>query len=99
MAKTYTQDDITNRLSAHPDWSLGEDGQLHATWQFKNFMQVMLFTNAIAHLAEAADHHPDLRIHGWKNLDVTLSSHDAGGITDRDFKLVAQIDALPKPRT
>jgi 4a-hydroxytetrahydrobiopterin dehydratase len=98
MTKTYTPDEIAARLSAHPDWSLGADGQLHAAWQFKNFAQVMLFTNAIAHLAEAADHHPDMLIHGWKNLDITLSSHDVGGITARDFKLIAQIDALPKPR-
>jgi 4a-hydroxytetrahydrobiopterin dehydratase len=55
----------------------------------------MLFVNAVAHLAETANHHPDLRIHGWKNLAISLMTHDQGGITDLDFALVAKIDALP----
>ncbi len=61
-------------------------------------MQAILFLNAVAHLAEAADHHPDLCIQGWNKLAVTLSTHSAGGITDKDFALIAQIAALPDPR-
>lgn len=98
MPSTYTADEIAARLSDHPDWTLGEDGQLHAALSFKNFAQVMLFVNAVAHLAESADHHPDLFIHDWSKLHITLSTHSAGGITDKDFALIAQIDALPKPR-
>jgi 4a-hydroxytetrahydrobiopterin dehydratase len=93
--KIYTDDDIRAWLADHPDWSLGDDGQLHATFTLKNFTQVMLFANAIGHLAEAADHHPDLLIHGYKNLSISLMTHHEGGITDKDFALVAQIDALP----
>lgn len=98
MPTPYTPDQIAARLTDHPGWSLGDDGQLHAAFTFKNFMQAVLFLNAVAHLAEAADHHPDLCIHGWNTLDITLSTHSAGGITDKDFALIAQIAALPTPR-
>lgn len=94
--KTYTPDEIRQRLDGHPAWSLGDDGQLHARFTFKNFAQVMLFVNATAYLAETANHHPDLLIHGWKNLSISLMTHDHQGITDLDFDLVAQIDALPR---
>lgn len=98
MPKTYEPDDIKARLGSYPAWSLGDDGQLHATLEFKNFTQAVMFLNAVAHLAEAADHHPDLHLHGWNKLAITLSTHSAGGITDKDFSLVGQIEALPKPR-
>ena len=94
--KTYTAEEIRQWLADHPDWSLGQDGQLHAQLTFKNFTQVMLFVNAVAHLAEVANHHPDLFIHGWKRLTISLMSHDQGGITDLDFDLIRQIDALPR---
>jgi 4a-hydroxytetrahydrobiopterin dehydratase len=94
--RTYTPAEITARLADHPDWQLGDDGQLHAAYTLKNFTQVMLFVNAIAHLAEVANHHPDLLIHGWKHLSISLMTHDQGGITDNDFALIAQIDALPR---
>jgi 4a-hydroxytetrahydrobiopterin dehydratase len=93
--KTFTPDEITSQLADHPRWRLGEDGMLHADFELGNFMQVMLLANAIGHLAQVADHHPDLRIHGYKNLSVSLMTHSEGGITEKDFALVAQIDALP----
>lgn len=98
MTTLLTPDAIAARLADHPGWHLGDDGQLHADLQFKNFAQTLLFVNAIGHLAEAADHHPDLLIHGWNKLRISLSTHSAGGITAKDFALIAQIDALPRPR-
>jgi 4a-hydroxytetrahydrobiopterin dehydratase len=93
---TYSAEEIRQRLVGYPDWSLGEDNQLHAKFTLKNFAQVILFVNAIAHLAEVANHHPDLLIHGWKHLSISLMTHDQGGITDLDFDLIRQIDALPR---
>jgi 4a-hydroxytetrahydrobiopterin dehydratase len=94
--KTYSADELAPLLTAHPDWSLGEDGQLHAHYTFKNFVQVMLFVNAVAYLAETANHHPDLLIHGWKHLSISLTTHDQGGITALDLALIRQIDVLPR---
>lgn len=99
MSQTMSEAEIRARLAEHPGWSLGDDGQLHATFTFKNFAQTMLFVNAVGHLAEAADHHPDLFIYGYKNLDISLMSHDVKGITARDFRLIAQIGALPRGKS
>lgn len=93
--RIYAPDEIRQRLESHPEWSLGEDGQLHAAFTFKNFTQVMMVVNGVALLAQALDHHPDMRIHSWKKLDISLMTHDPGGITDLDFELIAKIDALP----
>ncbi|MBI5960797.1 MAG: 4a-hydroxytetrahydrobiopterin dehydratase [Chloroflexi bacterium] len=96
ILKIYSPDEIRQRLAGHTDWSLGDDNQLHASYTLKNFAQVMLFVNAIAHLAETANHHPDLLIHDWKHLTISLMTHDQGGITDLDLNLIQQIDALPR---
>jgi 4a-hydroxytetrahydrobiopterin dehydratase len=87
--------EIAARLTDHPDWRL-QRWAASPAYTLKNFTQVMLFVNAIAHLAEVANHHPDLLIHGWKHLSISLMTHDQGGITDNDFALIAQIDALPR---
>jgi 4a-hydroxytetrahydrobiopterin dehydratase len=97
MPDTYTPDKIKQRLHDHPNWRLGDDGQLHADFEFDNFMQNMLFVNAVAHLAQTADHHPDLFVHSYSKLTISLMSHKADGITDNDFDLIAQIDQLPRP--
>ena len=88
---------VRERLGSYPAWQLGDDGQLHAEFVFKNFSRAVLFLNAIAHLAESLDHHPDLYLHDYKRLTVRVMTHSVGGITERDFALIAQIEALPRP--
>ncbi len=95
MGTTYTEAEIKERLAEHPNWSLGDDGQLHAEFVFKNFSRAMLFASAVGLLAESANHHPDLFIHSYKHVRLSLMTHDQGGITERDFALIRQIDALP----
>jgi 4a-hydroxytetrahydrobiopterin dehydratase len=56
-----------------------------------DFAQAMAFVNAVAELAEAANHHPDIAI-SWNKVTLTLSTHDAGGITQKDLDLARQID-------
>lgn len=59
-----------------------------------DFAAAIGLVNAIAVLAEKADHHPDLFIFGWNKVRITLSTHDQGGLTINDFKLAKAIDAL-----
>jgi 4a-hydroxytetrahydrobiopterin dehydratase len=59
-----------------------------------NFAEAVGKVNAIAILAEAADHHPDILIYGWNKIRVTLSTHDAGGLSDKDFELAAKIEEI-----
>jgi len=94
MAK-LTADEIAARAAARPDWEVHAD-QLVRTFTLTSFAHAVLFIGAIAQLAEAANHHPDLRLYDYNRLTVTLTTHSAGGLTDKDFALAAQIDALPR---
>jgi 4a-hydroxytetrahydrobiopterin dehydratase len=59
-----------------------------------DFAAAIAFVDAVAEAAEAANHHPDILLHGWNKVRLTLSTHSDGGLTDADFALAAQIDAL-----
>jgi 4a-hydroxytetrahydrobiopterin dehydratase len=69
------------------------DGALQKTWTFPDFHHTMAFVNALAWVAHREDHHPDLSVH-YGRCVVRYSTHDAGGITARDFACAAMIDAL-----
>jgi 4a-hydroxytetrahydrobiopterin dehydratase len=81
---------ITEGLKAFPNWQL-ENGTLVRNFTFADFVAAMGFVNSIADLAEQAGHHPDIDIR-YNRVKLGLVSHDAGGITSRDFSLAAQID-------
>ena len=72
-------------------WELKE-GAIVKLYKFKDFVESMRFVNRVAELAEAQDHHPDILIR-WNRVTLTLSTHSAGGLTEKDFHLAAQIDA------
>jgi 4a-hydroxytetrahydrobiopterin dehydratase len=59
-----------------------------------DFAAAIAVVDAVAVVAEAANHHPDILVHGWNRLRLTLSTHSAGGLTAADFALAAQLDAL-----
>jgi 4a-hydroxytetrahydrobiopterin dehydratase len=95
MTTRFDTTEIEEKLSNHPDWQLGEDGQLHAEYVFENFSRAILFANAVGLLAEKADHHPDLFIHDYRHVRISVMTHSQDAITDKDFDLITQIDALP----
>jgi 4a-hydroxytetrahydrobiopterin dehydratase len=66
---------------------------IHRSLTLADFAAAMAFVNSVAGLAEAEDHHPDIRI-SWNRVELELSTHSAGGITQRDLDLAAGIDAL-----
>ena len=63
--------------------------------ELPGFKAAMALANAVADAANEADHHPDILVHGYKHLRLTLSTHSAGGITENDFALADTIDGLP----
>ncbi len=65
-----------------------------ASWSFADFAAAIAFVNRVAEVAEAANHHPDILVHGWNKVRLTLSTHSQGGLTDADFALAAEIDRL-----
>jgi len=66
---------------------------IHRTYQFKDFPAAMKFVNAVARAAEKAWHHPDIDIR-WNKVTLALTTHDAGGLTEKDFSLAAKFDRL-----
>jgi 4a-hydroxytetrahydrobiopterin dehydratase len=71
-----------------------EDDALVRDRQFKDFAAAMAFVNRVAEAAEEANHHPDILIHGWNKVRLSLSTHSAGRITDSDHRMAAALDAL-----
>ncbi|HEX5106282.1 MAG TPA: 4a-hydroxytetrahydrobiopterin dehydratase [Pirellulaceae bacterium] len=84
------------QLAKLPGWSLGRAGQrIGKTWVCKDFAAAMKFLNAIAKLAEQQDHHPDLHLTGYRQVEVEIYTHAVGGLSENDFILAAKIDRLP----
>ena len=72
-----------------------QDGEeLVKDFELKDFAGAMAFVNAVAGLAEEANHHPDILIHGWNKVRLTLSTHSEGKVTEKDHALAERIDGL-----
>ena len=83
---------VASHLSTVPAWQV-EAGELVRTFQFKDFRAALRFVNQLAELAEAAGHHPDIDIR-YNRVRLALVTHDAGGLTSKDFDLAARTDKL-----
>jgi 4a-hydroxytetrahydrobiopterin dehydratase len=94
--KSYTGAVAKNMLKKlHADWKLSKDNQLiRREYKFKNFYRTMSFVNAVAHIANAEDHHPDLEV-GYDYCNITFSTHAIKGLSANDFICAAKVDALP----
>ena len=93
VGKTSPEPEIFQAaLAALPQWRRNGD-VIARTFQFKDFPAAMKFVNAVAELAEQAQHHPDVDIR-WNKVTLALTTHDAGGLTEKDFALAKQCDAL-----
>jgi 4a-hydroxytetrahydrobiopterin dehydratase len=90
--KTYTDSEISERLASLPGWYF-EDGWIRRVYKTDGWPTTLMLVNAIGFLAEAAYHHPDLSV-TWGRITVKLSTHSAGGITDKDFDLARRIEDL-----
>ena len=90
--KTYNDAEIAQRLEELPGWYY-EDGWIRRVYKTDGWPTTTMLVNAVAYLAEAAYHHPDLSV-TWGRLTVKLQNHAAGGITDKDFELARKIDEM-----
>lgn len=88
--------EVVRRLVDLPGWTLSGDGPevaLQKTFTFANFHETMAFVNAVAWIAHALDHHPDLSVH-YGRCTVRLRTHDVQGISEADFACAARTEAL-----
>jgi 4a-hydroxytetrahydrobiopterin dehydratase len=81
------------RMESEPLWRQ-EDESLIRDFEFDDFAAAMAFVNQVAAAAEEANHHPDLLVHGWNKVRLTLTTHSAGGLTDNDRAMAERIDAI-----
>lgn len=93
-----TRDELEPYLGElSPAWTVSDDGKkIHRTLAFKTFEQNIAFVNRVADLAQAQGHHPDMTIL-YNRLEISLSTHAIGGLSENDFILASKIDLLLAP--
>jgi 4a-hydroxytetrahydrobiopterin dehydratase len=92
MAQLLTEAEIQDLASNLSGWTV-EGSKLHSLRTFKNFLQAMEFVNKLVEPAESAGHHPDIEI-SYNKVRITLTTHDAGGLTQKDFELAKEISQI-----
>lgn len=88
-----TEDAARQRLVHVPRWSL-EGGRLRRSFRPRDFRTALAWVNRVGMLAEEQGHHPDVHLVRWNHVEFELWTHAAGGLTDNDFVLAREIDAL-----
>jgi 4a-hydroxytetrahydrobiopterin dehydratase len=92
MAELLNEDEIGSRLRRLP-WER-EGDEIVREWRFENFTEAIAFVNRVAEVAEEANHHPDIVIHGWNKVKLMMTNHSAGGLTEMDFAMAGRFDEL-----
>ena len=87
-----SDEEIAGRLEGS-EWSR-EGDSIVRDLRFDDFAAAMAFVNRVAEAAEAANHHPDILVHGWNRVRLSVTNHSQGGLTEADFSLAKTIDGL-----
>ncbi len=93
MAELLQDDEIVSRLR-RSEWER-EGDEIVREWRFEDFSEALAFVNRVGELAEDANHHPDIFLHGWNKVKLMLTNHSAGGLTETDFAMASRFDNLP----
>lgn len=88
-----SQDRINEKLDELEGWNY-KDGQICKEYELNNFKDALLFVNKVGDAAELLNHHPDIFIHSWNKVKIIISTHSAGGVTEKDFILAHKIEKL-----
>ena len=91
--KILTPHQVEQKLSGIPHWEM-IGSEISRNFVLTDFLTAIRFVNRIAELAEEAGHHPDILMHGWNNVAITLTTHSEDGLTDKDFELAGKIQKL-----
>lgn len=88
-----SSEEVAKYLSVVEGWTL-EDGKLVKEWQFKDFVQALDFVNKTGAIAESEGHHPDISLHSWNKVKLTLYTHAINGLHLNDFILASKVNQL-----
>jgi 4a-hydroxytetrahydrobiopterin dehydratase len=92
MTELLNDDEISARL-AGSEWERQGD-EIVREWKFSDFAAAVAFVNRVAEVAEERNHHPDINLHGWNKVRLSMTNHSAGGLTEPDFALAERFDGL-----
>ena len=92
MIEKLSESSVANKLSKLSEWQL-KDEKLFKKFQFSDFAEAFSFMTRVAIIAEKADHHPEW-FNVYNRVEIYLTTHDANGISERDFSLAAKIDKM-----
>ena len=92
MAELLNDEAIEAKLR-ESEWRR-EGDEIVRDWKFGDFSEAMAFVNRVAEGAEEANHHPDILVHGWNKVRLSLTNHSAGGLTEPDFQMASKFDGL-----
>jgi 4a-hydroxytetrahydrobiopterin dehydratase len=81
-------------LPAVPEWTLVDERMLERDFSFKDFKEALAFVNKVGALAEQEQHHPDIFLHNWRKVKITLTTHKIKGLFDNDFVMAVKINNL-----
>jgi len=88
-----SENEIRYRLDKLIGWYF-LDNQILRDYQFKDFKEALVFVNKVGDEAETMDHHPDILLHSWNKVKISISTHSEGGITNKDFLLAEKIELM-----
>jgi 4a-hydroxytetrahydrobiopterin dehydratase len=92
MTELLSDEQIGSRLDGS-DWARDGD-EIVREWKFDDFAGALAFVNRVGEAAEESNHHPDIFLHGWNKVRLSLTNHSAGGLTEPDFEMAAKFDQL-----
>ena len=95
MVELLSDDAVARRLAEVPGWEHA-GRSIRRERVFPSFVEAVAFVNRVAMIAEAQNHHPDIHIR-WRRVTLVLTTHDAGGLTARDFAAAAAMEAVINP--
>lgn len=86
------KDSIENHLKVLSNWDYSNN-QIEKEFLFKDFIEAIAFVNSVGLEAEKINHHPDILIHSWNKVKISISTHSEGGVTEKDFQLAEKIES------
>ena len=89
------KDEVNARLNKVKSWKL-IDNKISKEFELKDFKSALNFVNQVGAEAESMDHHPDILMHSWNKVKISVNTHSEGGVTEKDFKLAEKIEAINK---
>ena len=75
-------------------WEVIDEKKIQKQFSLKNFKEALAFINKVGEIAEFEGHHPDIRLFGYKNVEIELSTHAIGGLSENDFIVAAKIEQI-----